>query len=131
MVKNIDNSTSKLLEGMLDYAALKQKTIAKNISNVGTENYQREDVLFKDILNETLNPSIKTTNPKHFGYEGDKTEIEYDVVKEKGGDMASGVNNVDVETEMAEMAENSIRFKFASKKLNDYYKQLQNVIKGV
>lgn len=130
MVKYIESPTAKLLEGMLDYAALKQKSLAKNISNVTTENYQREDVVFKDVLNEALNPSLKTTNPKHLGFEGDKTEVEYDVVKEKGGDMASGFNNVDIEKEMAEMAENSIRFKFAAKKINDHYTSLKKVIRG-
>ena len=45
-------------------------------------------------------------------------------------EMVSGSNNVNIEREMSELAENTLRFKFASKKVGEYYRSMQNVIKG-
>ncbi len=42
----------------------------------------------------------------------------------------SGVNNVDIDKEMSELAANALLFRFSSKKIGDYYRGLQNVIKG-
>ena len=55
----------KLLQNLLDYCAVKNKTIAKNISNIGTENYKREDVVFKNLLDENVNSFLKTSDGKH------------------------------------------------------------------
>jgi hypothetical protein len=44
--------------------------------------------------------------------------------------MESGINNVNIEKEMSELAENTLRYKFASRKVGDYYRTLQKVIKG-
>lgn len=122
-------STIKLLERFIDYCAERNKVISNNIANVGTENYQRQDISFDKVLGDTLNSSIKTTNEKHI-----KSNLieqnPYSVRNSKISEYTSGVNNVDIEKEMAELAENTLLFKFASKKIGDYYKGIQNVIKG-
>ena len=45
-------------------------------------------------------------------------------------EMYSGVNNVDIDKEMSDLAENSLSFKFASRRIGDYFKLIQEVIKG-
>jgi flagellar basal-body rod protein FlgB len=42
--------------------------------------------------------------------------------------MESGINNVNIEKEMSDLAENTLRFKFATKKVAEYYKTIQNVL---
>lgn len=122
-------STIKLLERFIDYCAERNKVISNNIANVGTENYQRQDISFDKILGDTLNSNIKTTNEKHI-----KASLiepnHYSVHNTKITEYTSGVNNVDIEKEMADLAENTLLFKFTSKKIGDYYKGIQNVIKG-
>lgn len=126
------SGTVKLLEDLLNYCTEKNKVIAKNLSNIGTEKYQREDIVFKDILNQNVNSLLKTDNEKHIGSlninssDTDKYEHVYDDSNEND----SGVNNVNIEKEMSDLAENALRFKFASKKIGDYYKNIQDVIKG-
>lgn len=120
----------KSLIRMLDFCTQKQKVLSRNIANIGTENYQREDVKFSDMLSENMS-LLKTTNPKHFPMQGPAdAENEFEVVKDENKDLASGMNNVDIDTEMSEMAENTLKYKFASKKMGDYFKQIQEVIKG-
>lgn len=125
--------TSKLLEKTLDYSVLKQKVLSKNIANVGTEKYKREDIKFEDVLTNSINGRMKSSNPGHFSgsemrlpdqpdfsIQADNTETEY----------SSGKNNVDVDREMAEMAQNQLLFKFAAQKLKGHYITLQGIIKG-
>jgi flagellar basal-body rod protein FlgB len=122
----------KELENLVSYCAQKQKVLSKNIANVGTEDYQREDLEFRSVLSDSLDQPLKATREKHFQVDknGNSLNSGFAVIKDNSEEMYSGINNVDIDREMSEMAENSIRFRFASRKLGDYYKGLQNVIKG-
>ncbi len=121
--------TNKLLERVLDYAALKQKVISQNIANAGTINYKRKDVEFS----ATYSNAIKSVEKNHIGSIGgnQKTlQTKIKVVTDDSENLDSGFNNVDVNKEMADMAQNTILFKFAARKLNNYFKSLQYVISG-
>lgn len=122
-------STIKLLEKFIDFCAERNKVISTNIANIGTENYRRKEITFDKILDETLNSNIKTTHERHIKHNMIEQEP-YDITNQRITEYTSGVNNVDIEREMADLAENTLLFKFASKRIGDYYKGIQNVIKG-
>jgi flagellar basal-body rod protein FlgB len=123
----MQSSGIKTLEKFIDYCSVKNKVISKNIANIGTENYRRQDVDFKTVLNNA--GQIKATNPKHLKLP-ENNPNSFEISKDKSLDNVSGVNNVDIDKEMSELAANSIQFRFASRKIGDYYRGLQNVIKG-
>jgi flagellar basal-body rod protein FlgB len=124
-------NTIKLLENLLDYCAVKNKVISKNIANVGTENYKREEVEFKNIFESNIQSTLKTENSKHIGIANAGSESDkFNVVIDKQSEETSGINNVNIDDEMTQLAENTLRFKFASKKSGEYYRLIQNVIKG-
>ena len=112
--------SNKTLERLLDYSALKQKVIGQNIANADTKNYKRKDVEFKDLLENGMQ-SLSSSK---------KSSSEFNVKEDEESAIISQGNNVDVSREMAEMAQNSIMFKFAATKLNGYYQSLQSVIRG-
>lgn len=127
----------KLLEKTLDYTTVKQRLISKNIANISTKNYQREDIKFDDFLNG--NGQLKTTERRHIktgevslkgqaGFKIIKEGIENDGNEDEAN--TSGNNNVDMDTEMADMAQNSILFRLAARRMNFYFNQIQTVIKG-
>lgn len=121
----------KSLERMLDYCTQKQKVISRNIANIGTEGYQKQDLQFKDILSDSMNNTLRTTNEKHFNtLDSSSVESQYQLTYDNDEEKVSGINNVDIDTEMADMAENTLRYKFAARKMSDYFKSLQSVIKG-
>ncbi|RJP65583.1 MAG: flagellar basal body rod protein FlgB [Ignavibacteriales bacterium] len=123
--------TIQVLQKLVSYSALRQKTISKNIANISTENYQREEVRFNDLLSEQMNSNLKATESRHFDTANNSNPAsEYIVVKDNSPELSSGVNNVNIEKEMADLAENSIMYKFAAKRLSSYFKTLQSVIKG-
>ncbi|MEW6654693.1 MAG: flagellar basal body rod protein FlgB [Bacteroidota bacterium] len=125
-------SSVKLLSNLLDYCTEKNRVIAKNISNLDTEGYKRQDVIFKDVLDESSNSFMKISNSKHITSMHEQTAgtNKFEYVNDNSEEMVSGINNVNIEREMSELAENTLRFKFASKRVGDYYRSLQNVIKG-
>ena len=124
----MESSGIKSLEKFISYCATKNKVLSKNIANIGTENYKREDVDFKSILANDMG-QMKGTNPKHLKLP-EFNQPQFEISKDKSLDNVSGVNNVDIDKEMSELAANSIQFRFASRKIGDYYRGLQNVIKG-
>ncbi len=125
-------STIKLLEDYSSYCAEKNKILSENIANIGTENYQRKDVVFKNMLNDNMNSMLVTNDSTHIGsiQPNNNDEKSYQIITDKSKDDVSGINNVDIDKEMSELAENTLNFQFAAKKISDYYKNLQNVIKG-
>jgi flagellar basal-body rod protein FlgB len=124
----MQSSGIKSLEKFIDYCSTKNKVISKNIANIGTENYKRQDVDFKSILSENMG-QMKATNQKHLKL-NQNNKPNFEITKDNSLDNVSGVNNVDIDQEMSELAANSIQFRFASRKIGDYYRNLQNVIKG-
>ena len=124
-------STIKVLESFVDYCATKNKVISENIANIGTTNYQRKDVEFKDLLSGNINTLLKTSEEKHFTTGNvDNGDPDFKILKSEGNENESGVNNVDIDKEMADLARNTMNFSFATKKINEYYKGIQGVIKS-
>jgi flagellar basal-body rod protein FlgB len=122
--------TIKLLENFAGYCALKNKIIAKNIANVGTENYHSQDVVFKNVLDDNMTALLKTDDSRQFGANKPDSLPEYNVVTDKSNNDISGVNNVDIDKQMSELAVNNLNFQFTSKKIGDYFRNIQMVIKG-
>jgi flagellar basal-body rod protein FlgB len=126
------SETIKQLQNLASFLVIKNKVISKNIANIGTENYMREDVVFKDMLEETSKGQLRATNGKHFGPgnsisgDGQNYRIIYDSEK----DPFSGINNVDIDKEMTELAETTLMYKFTARKISDYFKSIQYVIRG-
>ncbi len=127
-----------LLEKALDVYSLRQRTIASNIANIGTIGYRRVDVKFEDELaKESSGELIKgvRTNERHIPI-GSKgiSEIEPEVVQEASmyntDPLASGVNNVDIDYEMVELAKNQIRYKLAARLIAESFRGIQKSIKG-
>lgn len=125
----MQSSYIKSLERFIDFCAVKNKTISKNIANVGTENYSRENVEFKNLVDTNLASMLKTTKSKHILSEMPQSN-NYEILKDSSVENISGFNNVDIDKEMSDLAANTIQFRFASRKIGDYYRNLQNVIKG-
>jgi len=125
-------SSVKLLQNLLDYCSIKNKVISKNIANVGTEGYRRENVEFKNLLDENVNSGLKISENKHLSALNKpvQSQSQFNIIYDGETEMTTGINNINIEQEMSDLAENTLRFRFASKKVGDYYRGIQNVIKG-
>lgn len=139
-MKLFDVTKVPVLSKALDAYALRHKAIAANIANITTAGYRAKSVMFEDELSSALrNQAISgvTTDKHHIpiGAAGiaDATAAVTDQPlpgRPVGDPLASGVNNVDLDTEMAELAKNQIRFKFSARLISDTFKGIQSSIRG-
>ncbi|MBD3410181.1 MAG: flagellar basal body rod protein FlgB [Ignavibacteriales bacterium] len=116
-----------LMERFIDWTAKRGQVINKNIANVNTEYYKREEVPFDAVMKETFDVPFKQTREGHVPL---KSDDDFPVVKDDSIDPNNGLNNVMIDREMSDLAENTLLFKFASKKINGHFAKLQEVIKG-
>jgi flagellar basal-body rod protein FlgB len=141
MIENFLFSKTKipLLHKALGVYTTRQKVIAGNIANISTPGYKRQDVEFETHFNEVLTLggtqplAGETTQPHHIPINGsDPSQLEARMVtpKDDTDPLASGVNNVDIDLEMSELAQNQIRFKYASRLISDSFKTLRRSIAG-
>jgi len=127
-----------LLEKALDVYSLRQRAIASNIANISTIGYRRIDVKFEDELRESLGGELIKgirTNERHIPIgKRDINEVNPEVVQEgsayNSDPLASGVNNVDIDYEMVELAKNQIRYRLASRLIAESFRGIQKSIKG-
>jgi len=139
-VKLFDTTKVPLLGKALDVYTLRQKVIASNIANITTVGYRAKSVTFEDQMAGSLQrggTNQAVTNEGHLSgtpanvANADPQIIDAPTENSLSGDpLASGLNNVDIDSEMANLAKNQIRFKFAARLLTDTFRDIQDSIKG-
>ncbi len=140
MVENFlfEKTKIPLLQKALGVYTQRQKVIAGNIANIATPGYKRRDVEFETHFNDalTLGGAIPlagaSTQPMHMAINGnDPNQIQGHVVESSDTEtLASGVNNVDIDLEMSEIAENQIRFKYAARLIAQSFTSMRRAISG-
>jgi len=133
----IDNFLFKdrvpLMNTALDVYAKRMTTSAKNIANVNTVGYKPEKVKFEELFQEqVISLQGATTSEKHIpAGKNPKPNAELADRKIPGPEiMQSGENDVNIDKEMAEIAQTQIRFQFVSQSIGKHFKQLGAVISG-
>lgn len=123
----LKNSYGKLnlFNQALTASWMKNQAISNNISNVNTPNYKRETVEFEELLQNAMGNAVGPmvrTHEKHMPY---TQSVEPRIVKDESTSFRKDGNNVNIDTEMAELAENQIRYEAITKELNDTLKRLR------
>jgi flagellar basal-body rod protein FlgB len=131
-VKNLNlfGGAISSLENGLSYATLKNKTIAQNIANVDTPNYKTKEVSFKDVLNDakTATISANRSDVRHYDF---SIEIGSNgVYSNDNFRTRPNGNAVNMDTEQAKLAENTIYYNALIERLNGKFNTLNTVIKG-
>ncbi|MBP6671816.1 MAG: flagellar basal body rod protein FlgB, partial [Bacteroidetes bacterium] len=108
-------------------------------ANIGTPGYKAKAVDFESALNDQMAKSSvasSVTNANHIALSSSHAgSVAPSIVNAESDqfsneEMKSGINDVDIDTEMAEMAKNQIRFKYVSKLLGDSFRGIQKSIRG-
>ncbi len=103
-----------LLKKSLRASAMRQRVRANNIANANTPGYQRLEVRFEEELQKALRGrSLKgtTTNPRHIPVgRPAASRVEPKIYQPNDPSDPSGVNNVDIEYEMAQLAKNQMLY---------------------
>ncbi|MCS6830114.1 MAG: flagellar basal body rod protein FlgB [Armatimonadota bacterium] len=118
-----------LLKGALHACALRQEAIAHNIANVNTPGYRRVDVSFEELLRSVQQTPLRATNPRHVVLPPARLPVPQ-AAPEADAPMRPDGNTVDIDYEMAQLAENQIRFHALSQLITGRYQSLKTVITG-
>lgn len=127
-------TTADLLKNALDGASLNQTVIANNIANVNTPNYRRETVSFKEALAASLGAppdpdelGLAVDNPRHIRVADGVEPTPYHtppIHVDEAIEMRADHSNVDVDQEMAELAQNTGYQQAMAQLLKVQYSQL-------
>ncbi len=130
----LDSKIFTLLEGGLDGLSLRQKVLADNIANVDTPKFKRSDIDFDRILLAAIQSKdvgdieLRRSSPKHFSGVG-MTGGNF-VIQDKSTTFRNDGNNVDIDLEMAKLAENTIQYNALTRSLTSHITMLRQVIQG-
>lgn len=132
MIQNLYGKNS-ILEETLDASWARNDAIAQNIANVDTPTYKRKDIAFEDILNKALdgtNLDGNLTDKRHIAINNsDIDEIQPTLVEDNSKtSMRIDGNNVDIDSEMTNMAKNTIKYNTLVQLINNNYSKIKNVI---
>ncbi len=116
----------------LDAATLRQKVIADNIANVATPGYQGRRVQFEELLRGRQAPHrLGLAAPESGGAAGlvpGAAVVTPRVEVDTSPALRSGINNVDVEREMAGLQRNSLVHAAMTQLISAKYKMIRQAI---
>ena len=111
----------------LDASSLRQQVIANNLANVNTPGFKRQDVQFEDQLSRAL---AQKSNPCAPASSSAIDSVHPCVVTVNSTSERADGNNVDMEMENVNMAENTLRFDTLAQSVAGYFSGLKAVING-
>ncbi|MFH2037243.1 MAG: flagellar basal body rod protein FlgB [Candidatus Zixiibacteriota bacterium] len=121
-----------LMSKLLDVSSLRHKLIAGNIANVSTPGYKSKDVDFHGELQKAAGNQKHLegvrTNAAHLPV-GKSTDSSPEIIVDKKS-PSNGINNVDMDKEVAGMAENQIMYSIGARLLAMKFDGLRSAIKS-
>jgi flagellar basal-body rod protein FlgB len=116
------SKTVNLLSNMLDYRAKRHTVIVSNISNLDTPNFKPSEVSFKAALDRADQLTVTRTDPGHIPLRRNAPDAgRYDI-------QTSG-KNVQVDTEMANLAENHLMYNMTVELLARKFNGIKTVLR--
>ena len=135
MLDKIFNKTNyAVLSRAMDASMLRARAITSNIANVNTPGYRRVEVSFEEELKLALDKKRlqgTQTNASHIDI-GRKSlsDIRAEAYHPYDPTLQSGVNNVDIDMEMAKLAETQITYNYTTKFSQQIFKKINAAIQG-
>ena len=114
--------TVNMLSTMLGFRAERHKLIASNIANIDTPDYRPTELTFKSNLEDEMKRGklkLLRTDKKHFPPSSDE-KADYGVVRSD--------EMVQLDTEMANLAENQLMYNLTVELLSRKFKGISNVL---
>ncbi len=125
-----------LMNKALDTYALRQRTISKNIANATSPHYRPEEVKFEEYFTEN-NVTLEGQNneERHIPLgKMNANEVEPELADAEVPNPEvyfSGETHVNIDKEMSNLAQNQIRFRFASQMVKGYFTGISSSIRGM
>lgn len=135
VTKGIFDRQIQLLNKSLDMRSKRNGMLAGNIANVETPGYKAKDLVFENALGSAMKAHIpgplQTTSSKHF--DGRNTlrldQVNPQVIRSSSPVGNLDGNTVDLEREMAKLAENQVLYQGLTQMISHKFTALKNSIR--
>lgn len=112
---DVNDKTLKALTTALNFRDMKNNLIASNVANANTPGFKAKKIDFEAALARALDVDgqmqMNATDERHFNVGGGGfNNLEPEIYDNPNGVVSPDGNTVDVEAEMAQMAENKLMF---------------------
>lgn len=123
-----------LMEKSLDFRTQRHDLLSSNVANKDTPGYSAQDLVFENRLEKALHADepglLQTTDPRHM--DGNNTPP-IDLVKARRITSAAPFvgfdgNSVDLDREMAKIAENQLMYNATTQMMSHQFKMLKTAI---
>ncbi len=107
------SSVTELLFKQLNFRGEQQKVISTNIANIDTPGFKTKELKFNDELDKSQSEhdlKLNTTHSGHMNIESEVSGKDYYINEVKDLHEQNDGNNVNLDTQMSTMAQNSIMF---------------------
>ncbi|RED66021.1 flagellar basal body rod protein FlgB [Cohnella lupini] len=124
------------LENAINAATMRQRVLSNNIANVDVPYFKRSDVAFEEFLTQAIGGqgtkalAGKLTDPRHIPINGAYPSPSPQVVSDESTAINNNRNNVDMDKEMALLAENQLRYNLLSQQVGHEAKMMRIGIQG-
>jgi len=122
----LTSAVVQTLTAALDTAALRQRTIAHNIANLNTPGFKRYQVSFPQALQKAQGLPLRRTDLRHLPAAAAAGQPL--VTRDESTGMRADGNNVDIDREMVELAQNGLDYQFAARQVSGRLAMLSYVI---
>jgi flagellar basal-body rod protein FlgB len=128
MINRIYNNIDfykKALDGTWE----RHKAISNNIANENTPNYKRKFVTFEDQLKQSIEDNrigLTKTHVNHISHS--TSSFSPIVIEDKSTSYRLDGNNVNIDTETADLAKNTIMYDALTKQVIGEFEKIKNVI---
>lgn len=130
----VNKTNAPVLAAAMNAAMLRARVTANNVANVNTPGYARVDVKFEDELRKALDRTRLQGTRTDGGHipigRLNLNEVSPEAYRPYDPTQPSGVNNVDIDTEMAKLAEAQIMFKYMDKFNQGVFNKLNAAIQA-
>lgn len=128
----LDSPVLTLLQNGLDASSLRQRVLANNIANVDTPGFKRSDVDFSRIFASALGQgndlSLKETSSQDLP--GVLASSQTGVIQDQSTSLRNDGNNVDIDQEMADVANNGLYYDSLTQAISSQLGLLRMAIQG-
>jgi flagellar basal-body rod protein FlgB len=135
MIQNLvlGKSGIPLLKKFLDLSSFRHKLVSGNIANVSTPGFKSSDIDFHGELKKAAGENKEhlaghLTHPAHIPL-GRSRDGPPEIIVNKSK-LTNGINNVDIDKEVAALAENQIYFSVGARLLAKKFTGLKSAIKS-
>lgn len=133
----LGGSSFQRLESAINAASMRQRVLVNNVANGDVPYFKRSDVVFEELLAQAMGDQSspvftgRTTNARHIPINGSSSSIPLPrVVTDESTAINNNRNNVDIDKEMALLAENQLRYNLFIQQANHEVKMMRIGIEG-